>query len=374
MIDVLTRTNGLTQEDIRELQEQRDYPSVSILLPVYAASPDNRQQTPIRVKNLVRDAEDRLLKEFARRDLEALLERLHGLAADVDYNHSAFGLALFASASYARSFSLPFPVEERVCINHTFATRDLVLARHRSPRYHVLSLTEKAAHFYDGVRDHLREVEDFGFPVWRDREGVETELPGSFGIEYTSLHDKEEREYFNRVEHALESVQYHDPVPLALVGVERTLVYFDEVTAHKGKPKFNVVARLHGNFEKLPQRELESKIWPLVEQGMKAGLERVKMRLEDAAGGNRKATGLREVWKAAHEGRVDTLLVEENYHQAARAQDTGLHLMEAPEGNGALEDAVDDTIEQVLGTKGEVYFFAPGGLAHCERIAAILRY
>ncbi len=374
MQDVLTRNHGLSQEDIRELQEQRDYPSVSILLPVYAASAEDRHQTPIRVKNLVREAEERLLKEFARRDIAELLDRLHGLAAGIDYERGAFGLALFANSAYAKLFYLPFLVEERVCVNHAFATRELVLARHRSPRYHVLSLTEKAAYFYDGVRDRLREVEDFGFPVRRDVDGVEVELPDTFGVEVTALHDREERDYFNRVEHALESVQNHAPVPLALAGVERTLVYFDEATAHRGKPKFNAVARLHGNFEKLSLRELETKIWPLVEQGMKAGLERVKMRLEDAAGDNRKATGLREVWEAARQGRVDTLLVEENYQQTARVTDTGLQVADAPAGSDVLHDAVDDTLEQVLGTKGEVYFFAPGELAGYGHIAAILRY
>ncbi len=374
MQDVLIRSSSLTADEIAQLQAQRDYPSVSILMPIYGNAPDERQQTPIRVKNLLRQAEDRLLKEFPAREIAPLLERLHNLIGEVNYDHGTHGLAIFANAEFARFYYLPFPLDERVCVNHTFATRDLLVARSRSARYFVLSLTEKVSHLYEGVRDHLREIEDFGFPLYLEVEGVQSELPGTFGVEVTQLHDGEEREYFNRVQHALESALAQEPLPLALSGVERTLVRFDEATTHKGKPKFNVVARLNGNYEKVRLQEMSSKIWPLVEQSLKAGQSRVKQRVEDAAGAGRQATGLREVWKAAQAGRVDTLLVEENYHQAVRAQNSGLHLSAEGEGFGNIDDAVDAVIEQVLKTGGELSFFAAEELASYQHIAAVLRY
>jgi len=366
----------MNHQDIQELQAIREYPSVSILLPVYSESADNRQQTPIRVKNLLREAENRLLKEFSKRDIAPLQSRLGELAEEIDYERGASGLALFANANFARLFYLPFAVAERVAVNHTFATRDVVIAYHRSPRYRVLSLTEKSAHLYEGVRDQLQEVERGGFPVTRAVEGVKTEWTGGFGVEQTSLHDAEEREYCNRVEHALESVADHDPLPLALAGVERTVAYFDEVTQHKGQGKFTIVARLTGNWENLPPHELEEKIWPLVQQGLKAGLDRVRQRAEDAIGAGRLATGLQEVWRAAREGRVDTVLVEDDYHQPARAQESGLHLVSEDEqaAPDVLDDAVDETIETVLNASGDVFFFESGQLAQYDRIAAILRY
>jgi hypothetical protein len=44
---------------------------------------------------------------------------------------------------------------------------------------------------------------------------------------------------------------------------------------------------------------------------------------------------------------------------------------EAPD---VLDDAVDETIEQVLNTGGDIVFFAAGELQEHEHIAAILRY
>lgn len=371
----LPANSHMNPQDIAQLQAHKEYPSVSILLPVYAASPDNRQQTPIRVKNLLRQAEERLHTEFSDRDLEPLHNRLRDLATQLDSEHPAHGLALFASPGFGKLCYLPFSVPERVYVNHGFLTRDLVVGHKRDARYLVLSLTEKIAHLYEGSRDQLREIESGGFPVTRAVEGVEVELPSTFGVEPTALHDGEEREYFNRVEHALRNLLAPRPLPVALSGTTRTLAYFDEVTQHKGKSKFEIIARLSGNYEKLPRRELAAKIWPLVEESFKANLSREKQRLEDAVT-NHKATGLRFVWRAAHEGRVDTLLVEEDYFQTARIRDNTLHFIneDTNDGGGAFEDAVDDTITTVMQAGGTVHFFAPGELTAYERIAALLRY
>ena len=373
---ICARRTTMKSQDLAQLQAHKEYPSVSILLPIYADSPDSRQQTPIRVKNLVRQAQERLQSEFSERDLQPLNARLQDLMAQADSGESSHGLALFASANFSRLIHLPFPVQERVAVNHGFLTRDLVVATKQSQRYFVLSLTEKTACLYEGLRDHLREIETHDFPVSRAIEGVETEFPGSYGVEPTSQHDGEEREYFNRVQHALESIMAQKTLPLALAGTTRTLAYFDEATQHKGKAKFETIARLTGNYEKLPRHELAHKIWPLVEEGMKAGLSQVKERLEAATANNHKATGLRYVWRAAQEGRVDTLLVEEDYFQAARIKDNTLHFVDenARDGNGAPEDAVDETISTVMKASGDVYFYAPGELKDCDHIAAILRY
>jgi len=128
--------------DVQLLQSIRGYPAVSILLPTHRRSPDNLQD-PIRVKNLVQQATERLLAEFSKRDVEPLLARLEALVARIDYRYTLDGLALFVNRDLAREFYLPFAVKERVIIGETFATRDLVLALNRSPRYWVLVLSEK---------------------------------------------------------------------------------------------------------------------------------------------------------------------------------------------------------------------------------------
>lgn len=371
----------MERNEIQELLAQNTYPSVSVFLPVYHASAGDRQQTPVRVKNLLRQVEERLLQESSKRDIAPVMERLEALAAEVDPQQRCDGLALFANAGFSKMIYIPTAVEERIIVNHCFVTRDLVVAFFRSPRYRVLSLTEKETHLYEGRRDKLREIKNNLFPMPRDLQGVETEMQSTFGVEPSIEHEKNERDYFNRVEKALEEIHDADPLPLALVGVERTINYFDEVLSGTRKNKFDIVARLYGNFENQPLRALEEKIAPLVEESLEAERAKHRFRLEEAVGPGRASFGLKQVWKEAKIGRIDTLLVEEDYHQPARMRDNGIpngdleYVSEAQrEAPDVLDDAVDETVETVLNASGDVIFYPPGTLGERGRIAAILRY
>jgi len=64
------------------------------------------------------------------------------LAADVA---RLAGVGVFVSAAFCTVVRLPVPVSDRVVIDPTFATRDLVLALHRTPRHVVLALSPHEA-------------------------------------------------------------------------------------------------------------------------------------------------------------------------------------------------------------------------------------
>ena len=373
----------MTAREIDELQKVRDGACLTILMPLYTRSPDDQQQTPIRLKNLSNRAHDCLkAHDLSDEQRKAITAHLGEAMAQVDAAHHARGLAIFANGTMHRIGYLPFEVAEHVILEPTFATRELVLASKRSPRYRVLSVTEKSVHLYEGTRETLSEIKDDRFPKGSTQEGVETQLDNSFGVELSHLQDAEARNFFQRVDDALAIVQDTDPLPLALVGVERTMAYFEKVTRYKDA----IVARLHGNFEKVPQHEMEAKIWPLVEAAMTQSNDRVLQRLEDAVGAGRAAFGIYEVWNAAQNGRVDLILAEENFQQRARktapGEDGISHLQNLDEtGEGEeLDDAVDDIIEIALQNGGDVTFFSDGRLSQNQRlpqqtpIAAILRY
>ena len=107
--------------EVQHMQSIQSYPAISILLPTHRDAPHNRADQ-VRVNNLVKQATDRLLSEFPRRDIEPLLVRLDALVAQIDYRCALDGLALFVNQDVDLKFYLPFPVKERVVIDETFAT------------------------------------------------------------------------------------------------------------------------------------------------------------------------------------------------------------------------------------------------------------
>ena len=74
-------------------------------------------------------------------------------------------IAINARTNMAREYVLPFTLNERVVVDDTFFTRDLVHALNRARRYWVLSLSEQATRLYSGTREDLEEITTGGFPM-----------------------------------------------------------------------------------------------------------------------------------------------------------------------------------------------------------------
>lgn len=361
----------MNRHDVQLLQQISGYPALTITLPTHRTSPDNRQD-PIRVRNLVTDASKRLQQEFSKREVDSLLKRLDVLADGIDYRHALDGLVMFVNQDFAEKYYLPFTLPERVVIDKTFLTRDLVFALNRTPRYWVLVLSEQPTRLYEGVRDTLVEVNGHGFPATHEGAGGATAIPGGFGENPSAIRDERHRQFFRAVDNSLTPLMANDPLPLAVVGVDRYQSFFDEVSAHKDA----VVARLLGSHDKTSEPELAKLVWPLVEKGLAERRQDNLVRLDQAVGAQRVVSTPGEVWRMAHEGRGQLLLVEEDFHFPGRVDETGTQLtpVEGETGPDDLEDAVDDIIETVLGKGGRVVFAQDGQLADFQRMALILRY
>lgn len=358
----------MNRQDILNLAAMSAYPAVTITLPTHRTSPDNRQD-PIRLKNLLSQAIERLTAELGRREAEPVLRRLDELTSDVDHERNLDGLALFASADYAAKQRLPFTLPERVVVDQSFFTRDLVYALNRSPRYWVLALSEQATRLFEATRDDLEELTAGSpFPLAQKVR----DLPGDPAVNVSQLRDEYSRGFAREIDTALATYMAADPLPLAVVGVDRWIAFFQEVTSHGQQ----IVATLTGNHDQTTGHDLGRLVWPLVRDGLAARREGIHAELNTAVGGQRTASTLGEVWRFAQEGRGQTLVVEEGYHEAATVDETGFFLRPAGEGAGPtlLDDAVDEIVETVLAKGGRVVFADDGTLEKHGRIALILRY
>src|SRR5262245_3489115 len=360
----------MTRHDLHELQHVQTYPCLTITLPTHRTSPDNRQD-PIRVKNLVTEGTNRLLGEFSKRDVAPLLDRLDALVSAIDYEYALDGLVLAVNRDMAREYVLPFTLNERVVVDETFFTRDLVRALNRARRYWVLSLSEQQTRLFAATCEDLEEIRAGGFPMRHSGPGGDTVLPGGLGVNTSAYRDDRHRQFFREVDKAFRAFMVEDPLPLALAGVDRYLAFFREVSGAG-----EIIATLAGNVDDLSAHDLGRRIWPSVSEGFTAWRHEVLQQLDAAAGLHRAASTLAEVWHLAGLGRGKVLVVEEGYHQPARVNESGqLNLnVDDPTAPDVMDDAVDEVITTVLGKGGQVVFVEDGKLARHDRIAMILRY
>jgi hypothetical protein len=361
----------MNRQDLLKLQAITGYPALTITLPTHRTAPDN-QQDPIRVRNLVNAATERLLGEFSRREIEPLLNNLQAVVNDINYRHTLDGLVIFANAEMAEKHYLPFTLDERVVVGDTFLTRDLVFALNRTPRYWVLVLSEQPTRLFEGTRDTLVEVQGGGFPLEHEGPGGASALPGGFGVNVSAIRDERHRQFFRAVDEALAARLAADPLPIVLVGVDRWLAFFEEVTAHKEA----ILATVHGSHDKSSPAELAALVWPPAEAALAAARQKYMDELGAAVGQQRVAATVGEVWRKANEGRGRLLLVEEDFHFPGRLDESGVHLLATGDGaaEATIDDAVDQIIETVLSKGGRVVFTPNDQLADFQRIALILRF
>jgi hypothetical protein len=197
----------MNHNDLHELQDVHTYPCLTITLPTHRTSPDNKQD-PIRVKNLVTEGTNRLLGEFPKRDVAPLLDRLDALVAAIDYQYTLDGLVLAVNRDMAREYVLPFTLSERVVVDDTFFTRDLVHAFNRARRYWVLSLSEQPTRLYAATREDLEEITTGGFPMRHTGPGRATALPGGVGVNTSAYRDDRHREFFRDVDKAFRATSW----------------------------------------------------------------------------------------------------------------------------------------------------------------------
>jgi hypothetical protein len=362
----------MNRQEILALAAVRSYPCVTITMPTHRTSPDNRQD-PIRLKNLVTEARNRLQAELGKREVAGVLRTLDELAESVYHEHNLDSMVLVVSDEIARFYDLPFSLPERVMIDDTFFLRDLIYAYNRSPHYYVLALSDQASRLFLAFRDDLEEQrEQTPFPMANSGPGGGRTLPNDPRLNSSQYRDEHSRIFMRKVDEALGELTARDPQPLALVGVDRQLAFFREVSSHANQ----IVAQVTGNHDLSAPHQIGQLVWPLVREALAERRAAIFEQLNAAVGGQRSASTLGEVWRFAHEGRGATLIVEEGYHEAGSVDELGnLQLPPAAtEGPALLDDAVDELIAKVLELGGRVVFVDDGSLEQHSRIALILRY
>ncbi|MDZ4825963.1 MAG: hypothetical protein SGJ13_05785 [Actinomycetota bacterium] len=364
---------ALDRAEVARLQQAQGYPAVSILMPTGTTPQSDRA----RLAGLFDVVATRLLGEFPRHAVQRLLDDLEALGTrdDLPWGHES--LALFVSKQNAVAVALPILVRERVVIDETFATRDLVHAALRSPVYRVLVLGKRLTRLYAGLGRILTEVTHDDFPLLGADEARDNarERRSRFGVDRSALRDNQLHRYVRVVDASL-APYMRDELPLIVVGAGRRLPAFRLHSRHRR----HITTTLSGTFGQQPGDpgtvELADLVWPAVCEVLARRHQEALGELDRALGSRRCAAGVEEVWALAPAGRGTLLVVEESFEYSARVEfetNRPLHAddVEHPE---VIDDMVDEIIEIVLAKRGRVAIVPDGALADLGRIAMALRY
>lgn len=255
-------------------------------------------------------------------------------------------------------------------IDKFFSTKDIIFGINRTQPYWILSVSDKQAKLFKGVRDDLREIKNDSFPLLNSFYPLKSQSNDE-GKEIIANIEKEKM-YLRHIDKTLSDMNTEYEYPIILLSVPQKAAMFKEVTT-QNKLFPDVIT---GNYEHLSESELSKIVWPEVKKSLAEIRKQVMEELEDAIGKNKYAAGIDEVWKAANEGRCYKVLVELGFQFPAQLDETGLQLnpIEVKPGEEIMDDAVDVILDKVIQTGGKVVFFKNNELSNFNRIAMILRY
>lgn len=241
-----------TQNDLRSLIAHAGRPAVSIFLPTHVTGREIRQD-PVRLRNLLGQAEDKLVARGMRaEDARSLLAPARRLVDDdVFWRHQERGLAVFIAPGLFRYHRIPIAVGERVTVGPEFHIRPLLSLLAVDGRFFLLALSASRARLFEGSRFSFVEREikfpegvaavaaetDYSentrnaSPVARPRSGAPGGIPKThgFGDSPEDYRKIEHMVYLRRVAAALDEAMAAETAPLLVAAEPQSRGHFMKI-------------------------------------------------------------------------------------------------------------------------------------------------
>ncbi len=379
--------NELSKDELRLLIEKGRAPSLSIYMPTHKAGAEV-QQNAIRLKNLLREAEERLVSGGRRAaEAEKFLEPVQALVKNNPFwRQQSSGLALFLCPDFFRSYRLPVEFQPSVVLAERFNVKPLLPLFNTEGRFYVLALSQKDVRLLVCSRYGVKETRPEGMPRNIDevlkvdavgkRLRSRSSSSGGTGPRGSTawtdeVYTKENvLRYLQQIDKTLRSILKDERDPLIVAGVEYVFSLYRDVNTHPSLVETAII----GNPDQASAEELHAQALPIVEPWFLKEQEEARVRYRQSLGTGLASNNLEEIVPAAHHGRVGYLFVEVGKEKWGTFNpETGKTVLHNG-GKQGDEDLIDFAAVQTLGSGGKVYAVHRDRMPDREPVAALFRY
>lgn len=356
------------KETLHRIASEKNNPCLTISLNTHRTHPDCLQDE-IKLKNLAKEAEERVVNEFGKRPAGDLLDKLHATVKEYNYNHSLDSLHLFISNDTCEVVKSLWPTEqEGVHLSDTFAVRPLIKAFNRAEEFLVLVLTQHDVHLYHAYNDHIQhEIRNVDFPFSENRHYI------TFPDKRTDSKamDDQVREYYNTVDKALQKVAQETGLHAVVFTNDDN---FSKLMSVSDKPSsyygHSAIDTHHTNTT-----QLGLAAWDVVKAMQHERRNAAIEEMKSAISAGKVLTDLQEIYLAAREGRGELLIVHESFQQAVLFEsDNQFVLIDDVTIPNAVDDITSQIAWEVNLKKGRVVFTDQDSIKEIGHIALKTRY
>ncbi|MFP4187579.1 MAG: hypothetical protein ACLFSU_05360 [Acholeplasmataceae bacterium] len=369
--------------------EEKEGPFISIYQETHRSFSENRKDM-IVYKNLLKDVESSLKKDFDKREVSALMEPLRSIAEDRQlWDHMEEGLAILSHRNDCVIYRLPEAVETKAIVANSFHIKPLIHMFQSVDRYHILALTAKSFKLYQGNQLDLKEVElDPSIKVSvEDVLGDQYTDPylthGTYGGpgQNTNIYhghggekaesEKDIERYFRYVDDVILS-HYSKPMklPLILLAVKEHHGEFMKISDNP----YLMNEGIKASPSALTMPEIKKRVWDVIEPIYKQKIDYYQKSFEQAYANGLAAVDLQELVKRSAAGRIETLFVEENHMIPGTIDPVTQEITYQKITDPSVDDVLDDLAQRVFAHKGKVLVLAKEHMPRGSSVAGIYRY
>ena len=381
------------------LAEERG-PCVSIFMPTYRKGVDT-QQGPIRLKNLLAEAEAQLVALDERTpNARELLAPAQALVENSPFwQQQSTGLALFLSsdATDMATFRVPLDLEELVVVGERFHVKPLLPLLSGEGSFYLLALNQSGVRLYQGSRFSLSAIEladdtpkslddelrydefepslQFHSGTGQNRSsGERNAMFFGSGDEGDAASQKQNiLRFFQHLDDGVRSaIPTGDGVPLVLAGLEVLQGIYRQANEYK----FLLEDGVEKDVDTLSLEELHAQTWPLVEPIFQQARGDALDAYHHLVGNSDARAGqtLEEIVSAAYFQRIDTLFTTVGTQRWGHFDADANRVELYDEAQPGAEELLDFVAVHTLLNGGAVYVLDSTEMPNGAPLAAIFRY
>ncbi len=356
------------KEQLQKLATEKNTPCVSISLNTHRTHPDNTHDV-VKLKNLLKEAEERVIAEFGKRPVASLLEKISNVANDIDLNYNLDSLHIFLSNDTKEIVKSTWDTSNQgVHISDSFALRSVIKSYNRSENYLVMLLSQSGVHLFEAVNDGiLHEIFTDDFPFSENQH-------------YNTNHDKSTDskhldnligEFLNKVDKALLKVHLETNLNCVVICTEENYVRLQKVT-DKASMYLGYAAV---NYNQTKPHQIVKQSWEIVKGLQFERRTKAIDEMKEAVANGKVLTDLQDIYRAAIDGLGELLIVHQDFKQAVVMKDErSFDLADDATMPNVIDDITSNIAWEVLSKKGKVFFTSQAEIKDLGYIVLKTRY
>lgn len=367
----------ISRSDLRQLIDVEHEACVSIYLPTHRAGADTLQD-PIRLKNLIREAEQRLeergVEPPAIRDL---WEPLRELVDQYEFwQHQADGLAIFRSPDIFCRYRVSFPVPELAVVATRFHLKPLLPATEGNQRFYLLALSQDGSRLSaprvigpSGISGTSISAVPCRFAV-----GGRSSRP-RFAIFHGHSAGEVDRNqallpYVRQVDETVPKRPGDEHVPLVLAAMDYLCPIYRQASSNPNLLR----EEIHGNPTSFTSEGLHRGAWSIASSHFQQDRNKAVDEYHQLWHTQRTSKDLPAIVTASRQGRAKVRFVAVGVQEWGHVDSSTAEVIQAEQRTPQDQDLLNAAAMQTFIAGGTVCAAPPGEVPGRGSVAAIFRY